>query len=183
VLFAGGEVADVGDDGVEERLRALRTVAAQGVDQARFAEFFEVFVEGFGDAVGVEGEGVAWMDGALTDFAVPFLENAEDGGRGVEAVDGIVAAVDECGQVAAIDVAELAGGDVEFCEEEGGEGAVGGVLGKELIDGLEDALGLIEADGALAADVGLEIGHEESGGYAFAGDVGDDQAETVGAEV
>jgi len=70
---------------------------------------------------------------------------------------------------------------VEFGEEEGGERAVGGVLGEELIDGFEDALRLIEANGALTADVGLEIGHQEGGGYAFAGDVADDQTEAIGA--
>jgi len=37
-------------------------------------------------------------------------------------------------------------------------------------------------DGALAAEIGLEIGHEESGGDAFAGDVADDEAEAVVTE-
>lgn len=54
---------------------------------------------------------------------------------------------------------------------------------EELIDGAEEALGLIEGDGALAAEIGLQIGHEKSGGDALAGNIADDQAETVGAEV
>lgn len=42
---------------------------------------------------------------------------------------------------------------------------------------------MIESDGALAAEVGLEIGHEESGGDAFAGYIGDDEAEALAAEI
>jgi len=57
--------------------------------------------------------------------------------------------------MAAVDVAEAAGGDVVIGEEEGGEGAVGSVLREELIDGAEEALGLVERDGALAAEIGL----------------------------
>ena len=183
MLFVGGELADVGDDVFEEGLGGLGAMAAEGFDQAGFAEFVAGFVEGFGDAVGVEGESVAGVEGALADFAIPFFENAEDGGGGVEAVDRIVAAEDECGRMAAIDVAEAAGRDVVIGEEERGEGAVGRVLGEELIDGAQEALGLVERDGALAAEIGLQIGHEQSGGDAFAGNVADDEAEAIGAEV
>ena len=52
-----------------------------------------------------------------------------------------------------------------------------------MIDGAEETLRLVERDGALAAEIGLQIGHEKSGGDAFAGNVTDDQAETVRAEV
>ena len=75
-------MADVGDDGVEEGLGGLGAMAAEGVDQAVFAELVAGFVEGFGDAAGVEGEGLAGAEGALADFAVPFFENTEDRGGG-----------------------------------------------------------------------------------------------------
>ena len=68
-------------------------------------------------------------------------------------------------------------------EEKGGERAVGRVLGEELIDGVKEALGLIERNGALAAEIGLQIGHEERGGNSLPGDVADDETETIGAEV
>jgi hypothetical protein len=54
-------------------------VGAEGSDEAVFAEFAAIFVEGFCDAVRIEGEGVAGAEGALADFAIPFFENAEDG--------------------------------------------------------------------------------------------------------
>lgn len=144
-------MADVGDDGVEEGFRGLRAMAAEGINQAVFAELVAGFVESFGDAVGVEGEGLAGAEGALADFAVPFFENAEDRGGGVEAIDRIVTAKDEGRQMAAIDVAEAAGRDVVIGEEEGSEGAVGSVLREELIDGAKETLGLVERDSALAA--------------------------------
>lgn len=148
-------MADVGDDGVEEGLGGLGAMAAEGIDQAVFAELVAGFVKGFGDAVGVESEHLAGAEGALADFAVPFFENAEDGGGGVEAIDRIVTAKDERRQMAAIDVAEAARRDAVIREEERGEGAVGSVLGEELIDGAEEALGLVERDSALAAEIGL----------------------------
>ena len=56
---------------------------AEGIDRADFAELVAIFVESFGDAVNVEGEGLAGAECALANFAIPFLENAEDGGGGV----------------------------------------------------------------------------------------------------
>jgi hypothetical protein len=85
--------------------------------------------------------------------------------------------------MAAVDVAEAAGGDVIVGEEESGEGAVGRVLREELVDDAKNIFQAIVRDGTLAAEIGLQIGHEECGGDAFAGDVADDQAEAVGAEV
>jgi hypothetical protein len=85
--------------------------------------------------------------------------------------------------MAAIGVAQAARGVVVFGEEEGGESAVGSVVAKELVHGTQEALGLVEGDGALAAQIGLKIGHQESGGDAFPGDVADDETDTLAAEI
>jgi hypothetical protein len=85
--------------------------------------------------------------------------------------------------MATVDVAEAAGGDVVVGEEEGGEGAVGRVLRKKLIDDAKNIFEAIVRDGALAAEIGLQIGHEQRRGDAFAGNVSNDEAEAVGAEV
>ena len=85
--------------------------------------------------------------------------------------------------MAAVGVAQAAGGVVIFGEEEGGEGAVGSVVAKELVHRAQEALGLIESNGALAAQIGLKIGHQEGGGDAFSGDVADDEAEAFAAEI
>ena len=183
MLLAIGELADIGDDVLEDVLRAKMVVPAKSGDQARLAEFFAVAVEGFGDAVRVERKGVAGADGVLADFAVPCFENAEDGSGRFEAINRVVGSEDERGQMAAIGVTKAAGGDVVVAIKKSGESAVGRVLREELIDGLKQPLRVIEKVRALAAKIGLKIRHQESRGDALAGDVADNQAETVGAEV
>ena len=121
------------------------------VEEARLAELFAIVIEGFGDAVGVEGEDVAGSDLAFADFAVPLFENAKDGGGGVEAGDGVVGAEEKRGEMAAIGEAEDAGGVVVFGEEERGVGAVGGVFAEELVNGAEQMIGLMVGDSAEAA--------------------------------
>src|SRR6266404_4392333 len=105
---------DFGDDGSEGDLRGERAMAAEGVEEARLAEFFTVVIERFGDAVGVEGENIAGREVTFADFAVPLFENAEDGGGGVEACDGVVAAKEKRGKMAAIGETEDTSGVVVF---------------------------------------------------------------------
>jgi hypothetical protein len=183
VLFVGRELADVGHHVLQQRLAGLGTVAEERIDEARFAVFVLGLVERFGDAVGVEDERLAGVDGAFAQFAVPCFEDAEDGGGGLEAVDGIVAPQNERGRMAAIDIAEAAAGNVVVGEEKRGEGAVGRVLREELVDDAKNIFQAIVGDGALAAQIGLQVGHEQRGGDAFAGDVADDKPEAVRAEV
>jgi hypothetical protein len=104
----------------------------------------------------------------------------------VKAFDFAVVPEDDGSEVAAVGVAEAACGVVVVGEEDGGVGRVGGVLEEESVDGLEEELRFVAGEGELAAKVGLEIGHEKSGGDAFARDVSDDEAEplvTEGEEV
>ena len=85
--------------------------------------------------------------------------------------------------MAAIGVTKAAGGVVVFGEEECGEGAIRRVVAKKLVYRAQEALGLIESDGALAAEIGLKIGHEESGGDSLSGNVANDEAEALAAEI
>ena len=61
-------------------------------------------------------------------------------------------------KMAAVGVAESAGGVIVVGEEDCRVGGVGGVLEKEAVDGLEEELGLVAGEGELAAEIGLEIG-------------------------
>src|SRR5260370_35466213 len=79
--------------------------------------------------------------------------------------------------MAAIRIAQAAGGVIVFGEEESGKGAVGSVVAEELVDGAKEALGLVEGDGALAAQIGLKIGHQGSGGGTLPGDGADYETE------
>src|SRR5271155_6013450 len=110
---------------------------------------------------------------------MPFFEETEHGGGGVEPADLAVFSEDDAGEVAAVGVAEAAGGVVVVGEEDGGVGGVGGVLEEKAVDGLEEEFRLVAGEGELAAGICLEIGHEEGGCDAFAGDVSDDEAETL----
>ena len=92
VLLVGTEALDFADDGSEGGLRAGLTVALQGFDEALLAELLFVGVVGFSDAVGVERERVAWMELAFSNFTIPVLEDAQHGGRGIEALHRAVAA-------------------------------------------------------------------------------------------
>jgi len=183
VLLVGGEALDFLDDGSECGLSSGLAVAEEGVDEAVFTELLAGGVGGFGDAVGIESEGVATGEAAFADGAIPIPEDAEDGGGGFEALDGAIAAKQQAGEMAAIGITQAACGVVIFAKEESGERAVRSVVAKELIDGAQETLRLIESDGALAAEIGLEIGHQESGGDAFSGDVADDKTEAAAAEI
>src|SRR5712671_1553167 len=154
----------------------------QGFDEALFAELFVSGIVGFGDAVGIEGKGVTRAELALSNLAIPILENTQHRGGGLEALYCVIAVQQKSGEMAAIGVKQAASGVVVFAEKEGGERAVGSVVAEELVHGTEEALGLIESDGALAAQIGLQIGHQESGGDSFSGNVADDEAEAVAAE-
>ena len=100
----------------------------------------------------------------------------------MEPVDLAVMPENDGGQVTTVDVTETAGGVIVVGEEDRGVGRVGGVLEEEAVDGLEEELWFVASEGELAAEVGLEVGHEQSGGDAFAGDVADDEAEPLVAE-
>src|SRR6266699_2155559 len=84
--------------------------------------------------------------------------------------------------MAAIGVTQAAGVVVIFGEEESSESAVGRIFAEELIHGTQEALRLIEGDGALAAQIGLQIGQQESRSDSLSRDVGDQETEPLLAE-
>ena len=152
-------------------------VAAERLDEATFAKFFACGIKGFGDAIGIKEERVAGREQALRKGAIPILEDAQDCGSSGEAFEGIIGAKKKGREMAAVYVAETPRGSVVLGEEESGEGGVGGIVAEELVHRSQKAMRLVEGDGALATQIGLEIGHEKSGGNAFAGNVGNHEAE------
>src|ERR1700694_4600535 len=85
--------------------------------------------------------------------------------------------------MATICVAQAACSAVVFGEEERGEGAIRSIFAEELVHGAQEALRLVQGNCALAAQIGLQIGHQESGGDSFSGDVADHEAEPLLAEI
>jgi len=182
MLLLRAEVEDFVDHGGERSARREGAMATQRIEEARFAEFFVFVVEGFGDAVGVEGQEVAGGEMAFANFAIPLFENAQDCGGGVKA-DSVVTAEKKSREMAAVGVAQKAGGVIIFGEEKSGEGSVGGVFAEELVDGAQEMVGLLVGHGAEAAQIGLQVGHQKGSGNAFPGNVRDDKTETILAEI
>jgi hypothetical protein len=98
-------------------------------------------------------------------------------------LEGAIGAQDESRQMSAVGVAEALGIVIVFGKEQRGVGAVYRVLKEQAVRGPEQELGMIQSKGALAAEVGLQVRHEKSGSYAFAGDVADDEAEPPLADI
>jgi hypothetical protein len=106
-------------------------------------------------------------------------EQAEKGAGGVEAFDGVIGAQDKAGKMSAVGIAEELGVVIVHGKEERGVGAVDCVLVEHAVYGLQQEFRTIEGDGTLAAQIGLQVGHEESGGDALAGNVANDEAEVL----
>src|ERR1700739_703571 len=114
----------------------------------------------FGNSIGVERKCIPGVKLALLNLAFPFLESAKNRRCGFEPVEGIVAAQEQRGEVAAVDVSQAAGCGVILREEQCGEGSSGCILAEELIHGAQEALRLVQRDGGLAAQISLQIGHQ-----------------------
>src|SRR5215470_19118614 len=142
-------------------------MSPQRFDQALFTEFLFSIAKGFGYAVTVKQERVSSRELPFRDQAIPFFKKSQYGARGFEPFESVIAAEDEGAEMPAIRVAQALRMVIVFGEEEGSVGAVGGILAKELIHGSQEALRLIQSDSALAAQVRLQVGHQESGGDSF----------------
>src|SRR5262244_2649605 len=85
--------------------------------------------------------------------------------------------------MAAVGIAEAAGCVVVLRKEECSERSVGGIGTEKLVHGAQEAHGLIERDGALAANVGLQVRHQQGRGDTFPGNVTDHEAEMIVVEL
>ncbi len=92
-------------------------MAKERIHKARFAELVSSGVEGFGDAIGVEGENIAGCELTFADFALPLPENAKNGAGSIEAYHGAIDAQDQRGQVAAVGIAQQPRSVIVFAEE------------------------------------------------------------------
>lgn len=97
MLIIWVEAPDFAGDGFEGGLAGLISVLTQSLDQGFFSEFVSVTVRGFGDAVGVERENVAGAQVAFSDGGIPVLEQAQERGRGIEALAGVVGSQENAG--------------------------------------------------------------------------------------
>src|ERR1035437_9610950 len=137
VIAAGGaaEFVDVVHDGLHQGFGGLRLIDTQGVDEALFAEFFAAIGAGFGDAVGIEQQRVARVQGGRSFGTTPVFEGAQHGGGGVEYFEIAGGAQQQRRTVRAVHVADLARGIVVDGEDERGETFGGGGIEEVPVDG------------------------------------------------
>src|SRR5579862_661474 len=141
-LFAGGEAADIGDDGTDEIVCGKMTMAFERVDEALFTEFLVGSTGRFGQAVGIDGKQVAGLDAAVCQGTSPLLEHADDGAGGFQAFDDIVAAQHQGGEMPAVGVTQASGAMVELGEEQRGVGMGIGVFVEQAVDKIQHPVGM-----------------------------------------
>src|SRR6266481_9707265 len=101
---------------------------------------------------------------AFLDRALPFLEEAQNRACGIQPFQSVIPAKQQSGEMATVGVAQALRLIVIFGEEERGIGAVGRVLIKQVVDAPQQTLWLIQSDRTLAAQIRLEIRHQQSTG-------------------
>src|SRR5207249_9259688 len=158
------ELPNVVNNRPKQGLRRQFTMLSQRLEQALFSKFLSSVVERFGDAVGVERDRISREELAFPDRAIPFLEESEHRARGFEPFQRVIAPKEKGGEMPAARVAQAPRAVVILGEEEGGVGVVGGILVEELVHRAQEALRVIASARALAAQVRLQIGHQQSGG-------------------
>src|SRR5579862_7110700 len=85
--------------------------------------------------------------------------------------------------MSAINVAQASGGVVIDGENQRRITAISGVLVKELVYRLQETLWLVKSNGALAAQVALQVGHQKRRANAFARSIADDESQAVAAKI
>ena len=182
LLFAGTEAAHLVHHGGDEALRRETASRPQHFHEPLFAELLVAGVEGLDDAVGVNRERVAGEEFALFDAAIPIAEEPEDGAGSAQPFERAAGTQEKRRQMAAVGVAQAAAAVLVLGEEQGSVGALGAVSVKDLVDRPQQGARPVGDDAALNAQVRLQIGHQERGGDAFAGDVADHEPEVRAAE-
>src|SRR5215831_1787096 len=100
-----------------------------------------------------------------------MVEEPKNRGGGAEPFQRAVSPKKQSRQVAAIGIAKEARRVIVLREEERSVIAVRSVFEKQLIHRTQKLVRLLRSVGALAAQIGLQVGHQQRGGHAFPGDV------------
>src|SRR6516162_1906487 len=148
--------------------RRQLTMLTGGFQQALFAKFLSLTIQRFRNTIAVKQHGRAWSQFAFFHGAIPFVEQAHHGAGCAEPFHSVVAAQKQGRRMAAVRVAQLACAIIVFGEEESSVIPTCRVFVKQLIHRAKKSFGLFPSGRGLAAQSGLEIGHEQSGSDAFA---------------
>src|SRR5262245_36712798 len=157
-------------------------MAPQRLGEALLAELLAGLALRFGDSVRVERQRVAWSEFALREFTRPVFEEPNYRGGGFQPLHAVVVPEHECWQVPAVRVPQAPGTVIVLGEEQGGVGPRGSTLAEQLVHRREERQ-WFRRDGALPAQVGLQVGHQQRRGDPLPRDVTNHKAEPVAAQV
>src|SRR6516164_4677510 len=147
LLLVGAVAAHLVEYSSHEQPRRQTTMASQTIQKAMLTELFAVAIKGLGDTVGVEHQRVTCEKPGLANRTFPLLEESEDGGGGVEALQMVIAAEKQGRQMPAIGVTQTPGLIVVFRKKEGSVRPVGCVLAEEAVNGSQKEFGLVDRHG------------------------------------
>ena len=125
------------------------------LNQALLSKILSRFIERVGYSIRVECERVSRKELGFVQQAVPFREEAQNRGGGIQTLKRAITAKQKPWVVPAIGIAHTPGGIVIFGKYKSGISAVGRVFVKKLVYRLQKALRLVRRDHALAPQVRL----------------------------
>jgi hypothetical protein len=102
VLLARTELLHVVKNGIQQRLWPQVTMPPQTVNEPLFSEFFAMIVERFGDTIRVQYKRVSRQDAAFPYPAIPLLEKPQNGARGTEPIQSVIAVQEKARQMPTI---------------------------------------------------------------------------------
>ncbi len=164
-------------------LAGLVAIMAKPLNQVSLTKLFTTVIYGFGNAIRVKGEQVSRRECDIGELALPILEKTYQSCCGVEPAHGVVRAQNKAREMAAVSVMKAACFCVVVSEKQRGVSAFDGIPVEQLVDRTQKEFRLRQDEGALAAQVGLQIGHEQGSGDPFPRDISDHESEALLPEI
>src|SRR5882724_7060163 len=121
------------------------------------SEFVTVPIQRFGYSIGVEHQRVSRTQPALSYRAIPLFEQPQHRACGIQPFQSVIAPQNQSAEMPAIRVTQPLSLVIVFGEKKGSVSAIDTILEKAQVDRLQESLGVIQSNSALAAQVRLQI--------------------------
>lgn len=153
-------------------------VFEDGLGKSFQSQNFALFVQAFGQAVGVDGKHIAGQQTDLVNRRCDVGQNPKGNPLGRKFGIGAIRAHEQSRVMTGAGVVEDAGGRVEFRAKQGEKLVFGGIFDQVIIDGRDD-VGQRPRRLRLGAQRRVDARHHQRRPHAFAGHVADGQQELV----
>ena len=182
---SGGELGDGFDYGLDDLGGGQGAVGSEDFDKTLLIEFVVGCIIGFGDAIAVEYQRVAGVQMGVHFAVGSGVENSEDGAAAGEHFGVAVGAHEDGRIVSRIGIGEIAGGGIEYGEEESDEAIARAISASGFVDSRHEMRQIAGIFGQ-HVDAGLECHHHEGGRHAFSRHIAEgegDAAIGIGKEI